>query len=201
MSVLKKKIKRIIEFILNKDVLPDDIPYYHYLTNEDLKYGQVEVKENEEIYIEEVFEYNARATKARIIYKDVQEAKKGYFKINLIFILIAVVLMEVYNLLKLDNFSVKYGYQVICVFAAVYLYSRLFKKFNMYLNVLSTLGLVIVHKAFVVAIVVNILLCYLYDRSRKKIMDELGYPDFPPLDLMIQLKNGQGKKIFSREME
>lgn len=198
---MKKKIKKVIDFILNKDVRPDDIPYYHYLKKEDLQYGEVEVKENEDIYIEEVFEYNTRAAKARIVYKDVQEAKKGYFRLNLMFILLAVVLMEVYKILKVDNFSVRYGYQAICVFAVFYLFSRFLKKFNIYLNVLSTLGLVIVHKAFIVAVVVNILLCYLYDRAVKKIKYELGYPDFPSVNLMIYLKNGQGKKIFAREME
>ncbi len=198
---MNAKLKKIVDRIINKDVQPEYIPYFHYLTKDDLKYGEVAVKENEETYIEEVFEYNARAVNGRIICKDIEEAKKGYFTINLIFILLAVVLMEVYKIKKLENFSVEYGYQAICVFVAVYLVARFLKKFNIYLNVLSTFVLIIVHKAFIVAIVANILLCYLYDRTRKKIKDEFGYPDFPSVNLIIYLKNGQSKKIFAREME
>ncbi len=198
---MKKKLKKILDKITNKDVIPDDIPDFYYLKKEDLKYGQVEVREDEDEFIQEVFEYNARAAKARIIYKDIQEAKKGYFTVNLAYILVAVVLMETYKLLKHNNFSVRYGSYAICVFAAVYLYSRFLKKFNVYLNVLSSFALIIVHKVFLVAVVVNIVLCYLYDRPRKKIKDEFGYPDFPTVDLILCFKNREAKKIFAREME
>ena len=200
-GVMKKKIKKLIDKITNKDVISEDIPSFYYLKNEDLKYGQVEVKEYENDYIEEVFEYNARAAKARVVLTDIKEVKKGYFTVNLIFILVALVVMATYKLLKMEGFRVDYGNQAICVFAVVYLVSRFLKKFNIYLNVLSTLGLLIVHKAFIVAVVVNIILCYMHDRATKKIKYEFGYTDFPTVDLVLCLKNGQYKKIFAREME
>lgn len=198
---MKKKIKNIFNKITNKDVIPDDIPLFYHLKHEDLKCCQVEVMEDDNDYIEEVFEYNTRAAKCRILLVDIEEAKKGFYKANLCFIFLSLVVLFIYECIKKEGYNMLYGYLAVAVFSVVYIFSRFFKKTNIYLNVFSAFFLIVVNKVFVIAVITNIILGHVYDRAVKKVKGELGYPNFPSVDLVLCLKNGQYKKIFAREME
>ena len=191
------RLTKIIDKLLNEDVRPKDVPDYTHIEDEHLINGEIVLDRNDDDAIKEVFQYNARAKRAKNCLWKLDEAKKGYYVVN------SIVFLGIFAVLKV--LKMEWGgflaWPLIYLHVAIYLYSRINNKLNVKICLATTAALIFIHIMFIFLLIINLFICYTYDRSEKRIRDELGYPKFPSIDLVLTDKSGSCQKIFAREME